>query len=560
MNLSQAIANKFHVHNHWQRGYNDSEWFPIKCPLHNDESASAGLNFHSKIFNCFAPDCGSMPFWKLAKHLEIHYEENGEEQNGIDFTDFLDNFVENGTKARPLVLRKQVEAYTNFLLERQLRPEAVEECGGQYISDESHQDYGHLVFTYGVDKNGQPKFVKRRVIGTGDRFRNSTTDGTESKALFGKHFASYNTVILLEGVTDYITLWQESYRNIVASFGAKFSKQQAYLLRNKIIFILYDRDYDGFSGANRAEELLKELGCTVIKLEIPEEYGESGKKIDVNSAYCYKRIGFLDWLAQSIRKYSIYDNDYISTTFLGTTETIRRFSTNLPILDSNTNGGFPIGLHAIAGKEGIGKSSFLIYLAIKAAQQGNKVLLVSYELSKDQMWSRIASHFDNNCWSDIEDNHVMSPNTEEVIKELSSLIRVERDWTIDEVKAASNNFDVIGIDYIQRMPYDGSDERAGIKKNTYLLGDLAYQKDGKIIFLLSSMPEQGTTVFKETNVIKYAVQTGWILHRITGNILQLENIKNTRGKKGWSTYMDMDYGHQKPREVPPPELSNFTKE
>ena len=575
MNLSQAIKNKFGVPDFY-----DGEWYSIRCPVHHDESASAGLNFHDKMFNCFSPDCGSMPFWKLAKHLEINYDEGVEEANDI-FQDWLDNVVEDMQKVRPIVLRKQVEAYVNFLIDRKIDPKTIEECGGYYCSEEGTDNYGYLVFEYGRGKDGKPKSVRRRIIGEGDRFRQSpNTDNTDSKSLFGRDFAKHDTIIITEGITDYLTLWQY-YKSVdrngrgisisenkfqiglCASFGSKLTKAQAYLLRKKTIFILYDRDYEGFNGTEQASKILKEYGCRVIPLEIPDSFADEkyGYKIDVNSAYCLDGSRFFDWLESSISKYSIFDNSYVRDNFLAKDQPpLRRIKTNIRGLDAALHGGIPTGLHAIAGKEKIGKSSLLIYLGIQAALSGQRVLLVSYELSKTQMWSRIASYFSEHIWSEIEDRRdILEEETEKKLYEISSLIRVERDWTMDEVATASTNFDTIGIDYIQRMPYDGTDERAGIKRNTYALGDIAYTGAGKNVILLSSMPEQGTTIFKETNVIKYAIQTGWVISRIQGNLLQLENFQNTRGKQEFKIYLEMDYGHQRPKEVPPPTLDDFTR-
>lgn len=565
MNLSQAIKNKFGVPDFY-----DGEWYSLCCPLngHRDESASAGLNFQDKMFNCFI--CGSFPFWKLAKELEIEFNEI--EETNDNFADWLDNAIEESTKSRPVVLRKQVEAYVNFLIERKLDPKTIEECGGYYCSEEGTDNYGYLVFEYGKGKDGKSKTVRRRIIGEGDRFRQSpNTDGTDSKSLFGRDFAKYDTIIITEGITDYLTLWQRNKTTgignrqlgLCASFGAKLTKAQAYLLRKKTIFILYDRDYEGFNGTEQASKLLKEYGCRVIPLEIPDSFADEkyGYKIDVNSAYCLDSGRFFEWLESSISKYSIFDNSYVRDSFLAKDQpSLRRIKTNIRGLDAALHGGIPTGLHAIAGKEKIGKSSLLIYLGIQAALSGQRVLLVSYELSKTQMWSRIASYFSEHIWSEIEDNRdCIEAVAEEQTKQISELIRVERDWTIDEVNVASSSFDVIGIDYIQRMPYDGNDERAGIKRNTYSLGDIAYSGNGKNIICLSSMPEQGTTIFKETNVIKYAIQTGWVISRIQSNLLQLENFQNTRGKQEFKIYLEMDYGHQRPKEVPPPTLDNFTQ-
>lgn len=555
MNISQAIANKFGVVYNWRE---EQEWHTIKCPFHQDDSASAGLNFHSKMFNCFSPDCGSMPFWKLAKQLELEYD-------GIDYQDFqewFDNHIEGNAKSRPIVLRKQVEAYTNFLLERKLKPETIEELGGYYVSDESHQDYGHLVFDYGVDKYGKSKSVKRRIIGTGDRFRqsNNTGDG-DTKSLFGKCYNSQSTIILVEGVTDYCTLWQESYHNITASFGAKISKQQAYLLRNKIVFILFDRDYEGYSGALRAAEILKEYNCTTIILEIPENFGNGQTKVDVNSAYCFDADRFLDWLHKSIQKYNTYDTEYMTSRFLSNNNGIfKQVSTGLTAFDKLLNGGFATGIHGIAGPTSSGKSSLVTVFEHRFTDQDFDVLSISYEISKEQKYSRLGSRFDlSHSWAEIEKDHsILSMQAQNNLMELSGKLRIENDWTIDEIIAASKNFDVIIVDYIQRMPFEGSDEMQGIKNNFYKLNNLAI--NGKIVIVMSSMPEAGTTIFKGTNVLKYGFASGWILSRVRDNICSLECVKNTRGNANITNYIEIKYANQRAMDSVPPELNSFIKE
>lgn len=541
MSLSRQIAQRFNL-----EVDTDVEWVSINCPFHNDKNASAGISFQHKMFNCLA-SCEAMPFKQFAKKLGI--------ENESEDTDWLNDFISDMTPSRPMVLRKQAAEYANFLIERKIKPETIEELGGYYEAREVSNDYGYLVVPYGT--TGLQ--IKKRIIGNGERFRNSTGFG---KDLFGRNINSFHSIILVEGFTDYCTLWQQQYKNIVASFGAKVSKQQMYLLRNKIVFILFDTDYDGYSGARKAAKYLKEYGSVPIILEIPKRFGnEDDTKIDVNSAYCRCGSDFLQWLEESISQYSVYDNGFVSSMFGVNNGThFNQFKTNLSMVDSILGGGFASGIHGIGGRTEVGKSSLVTHLITEAARQDKNVLALSYELSKEQMWARLASQFtEDTSWADIERGYRdLDSVTIQMLTELASKIKIELGWTIDQVLAAIDNFDVVVLDYIQRMEYEGNDRRLGITSNASNLSNLARDK-GKIIIFISSMPNH-EDVFKESGDLLYMCQSAWILRKAIDNVRAFENIKNTRNVSGKKVFLEMDFAHQRVRDSIPPNLNKFIRE
>ena len=548
MNLLQAIANHFQIDTNTD---DYMEWSGIKCPLpfHNDANPSAGLNFNTQMFNCFL--CGAMPFEELASKLNITH--NGYE---TEDTDWLNNLIEDTTPVPKRSYKRQAKEYADFLISRKLKPETIEEFGGYYESNLNSQDYGHLVIPYGKGK----QFKRRIINAAGDtRFRQSrSNDSEDTKSLFGCNPIEQDTIILCEGVTDLFTLWQNGLCNSVTCFGANPSESQVWMLRGKTVFILFDRDYAGAKGAKRTSKLLEEWKAIPIILEIPAKFGnKEDEKIDINSAFVHSDMEFIDWIRNQLSNYHSYDTEYISNTFLANKRTVKYVATNIPSLDNALNGGFATGLHAIAGMPEAGKTSFKTYLLDTFYQQGQRVLSLDYELTKEQNYARIASRKSKHSWSNIEKDHsIIEDEVKEYLGNLSSKIRIEVGWDINQIKIAAKNFDIIIVDYIQRMPYEGGDEREGIKKNARELSNLT--RDGKIVLIISSIPRHmydktGKGVFKETGDIEYICQSGYILNKIAVDTIELLMIKNTRGPSV-DIYLKSEYANQLIRETVRPTL------
>ena len=543
MNLSQAIASRFNV---VLNGYLP-EWITVPCPIHNDGNASAGLNFTSRMFNCFA-GCGALHFTMLADKLGISY--NGIE---VEETDWLNNLIDKTTPVKPRPLKVQAQQYADFLISKKLKPETIEELGGKYVSDLTDPDYGHLVIEYEKGKT-----FRRRII-DGDGRPHINNKG-EERGFLTRGIRQATTVILGEGFSDFATLWQIGYKHIAATLGAKVTKKDLYCLRGKVVFILFDNDYAGYEGARMAAQYLKEYGCVAIILEIPERFRNGDdNKIDINSAYCYDSVGFTNWLHESISRYATYDTDYMANRFLNNNKTINYVSTGIPSLDSATNGGFATGMHAIAGMPGVGKTTLKTYLIDTFEAQGHKVLSLDYEISKEQNYARLASRRSKYNWQEIEKDHsIIERDVAEYLNKLSASIKIENGWTIEQIMVAAKHFDIIIVDYAQRMPFSGDDERAGIKYNCRQLGNAA-RDEGKIVIIYSSIPRSmyektGKAVFKETGDIEYIVQSGWLISKVLPDVMQVDCLKNTRGREDAQFFLNTDYAHQLVREQMKPEL------
>ncbi len=97
----------------------------------------------------------------------------------------------------------------------------------------------------------------------------------KSDNLFGMNFAKSHcaeSVILVEGNMDVISLHQAGFENTVAALGTSFTNEQAKLLSRytKEIVLTLDADAAGIKAAARAGEILKNTGLRVRVVSVPD--------------------------------------------------------------------------------------------------------------------------------------------------------------------------------------------------------------------------------------------------------------------------------------------------
>ena len=99
----------------------------------------------------------------------------------------------------------------------------------------------------------------------------------KSQILYGLYQAKESirdkdTVILVEGYTDLLSLFQHSVSNVVATSGTAFTEEQAALVRRYTtnIIILFDADSAGVSAAVRSADILISRGLDVRVSRLPK--------------------------------------------------------------------------------------------------------------------------------------------------------------------------------------------------------------------------------------------------------------------------------------------------
>ncbi len=143
-----------------------------------------------------------------------------------------------------------------------------------------------------LEKGEQPKY----------RNTKETVIFDKSKELFGQHTikkamieGAVDSVIMVEGYMDVISLYQAGIKNCMASMGTALTEQQSRLLKRYAdkVYISYDGDLAGQKATMRGLDILYGEGLSVKVVSVP-----GGKDPDEYVREFGKR-GFMDLLAQA---------------------------------------------------------------------------------------------------------------------------------------------------------------------------------------------------------------------------------------------------------------------
>jgi len=528
-------SEKKELANHFDLSGDESGWTPVLCPLHDDNRASAAINWKLG-FTCKA-GCGGRSLSKL--YQEIIGGDVAEEKDELDSIDFDDAPVLDELKPASVFYEDAAGLFKHFVAERGISPQTYRALGVTFELNPTAKDFGYITIPNGAKRSVKRKFIDGMV---GDRYVNSSGKGQPIYKLPEVHDAK--DVILVEGLFDLMALYEMGYRNVSAALTSSFKEKQAYEFKGKTVFVIFDNDYAGYKGSRKAAEHLKEMGANPIILELPQFFGK-----DPHEAFRYNAHHFRNWLAEKLAQYDAVDKNYVIESFLTNRAPLKVYRTGIPTFDAFLGGGFKAGVHILGGKPGAGKTMLTVAICRAMAEQGARILKCSYEISKLQMWARMSSQFDaQHTWAELEMNPLLlTQAARERVTQLSEQVRVVMGWNVNEVERAVNNFDVVVVDYIQRMPSAKSEVKFGVSDNIQRLSNIARDYN-KIVIAVSSLPRSGYKadgemgVFKESGDIEYVCQSATILKKAGDAYITASLIKNTRGVMG-NFALEGDLGH-----------------
>lgn len=148
-------------------------------------------------------------------------------------------------------------------------------------------------------------------------------------------------------------------------------------------------------------------------------------------------------------------------------------STGWQGIDALTYGWEPGELIIMGGEPGVGKSAFIIALAVNLAKQALMPTIVSMELTKKQVQIRTAKNYGEN-WRELP-----------ILLQEQQMIR-RRDFNAIVTKAKEGGSELIIVDYLQMLKDDTDNEHREISKIVRELKLLAL-KHQLIIIAISSL-------------------------------------------------------------------------
>ncbi len=303
------------------------------CPFHKEKSPSFSVSPDKQIFHCFGCGIGGDVFKFISKVENISFREAIEilaNRANITLPSFDNAEDDEKAKLRAKVYKVN-ECAAKFYHENLYKPTA--KLAQEYVKKRHLDNKTLKAFVIGysgkfdelyrelkkngfeeeeilasslVNKNQNGKYIDRfrnrlmfpifnvqnKVIAFGGRvlddskpkYINSPENIVYSKGrnLYAMNLAKQErpqTIIMVEGYMDAVSLHQRGIHNVVASLGTALTEAQGRLLRRNCekVIIGYDADGAGQAATLRGLEILYNLGCDIRILQIegakdPDEF------------------------------------------------------------------------------------------------------------------------------------------------------------------------------------------------------------------------------------------------------------------------------------------------
>lgn len=233
---------------------------------------------------------------------------------------------------------------------------------------------------------------------------------------------------------------------------------------------------------------------------------------------------------------------YLDDIEVASKDTTSQYTTGLDELDkivkiNKTN------FIVIAARPGVGKSLFMLQMAIANARNGVKSLFVSLEMGKQQLNDRIVSCFSN---TNLEEEHKDEDGildfegykqAVESVKNSKPFKSMSKNLQLYESKSSSadgilskieefideNKYEAIFIDYLQLLRYARMDEWASLRALTKELKNIAFRKN--VLIVTGSQVSRSST---ERGLYLSDLFGSSSIESDTDSVIGLENLRERR--------------------------------
>ncbi|MCF7805356.1 MAG: DNA primase [Candidatus Marinimicrobia bacterium] len=302
-----------------------------KCPFHQEKTASFSVAPDKQIFHCFGCGKGGNVYSFIMEYEKVSFVEAVErlaENAGIELPKY--SAKDKGTDSGSLGPLYDANAFAMRLFEKALYSdqgeEALDYLLGRNFSEETlrefHVGYApndwETITEWGPKNDHDPDTLVRAglvihkqernryfdrfrhrvmfpIINNGGRvvaFGGRALDPDENakymnspespiyrkrKLLYGLYQAKdalrqSSEVIVVEGYTDLMRLWEHKFQNVIAVSGTAFTEQHAQILNRYVdkAVLCYDSDTAGIQATLRAGEILLQSGLEVRCIQLPD--------------------------------------------------------------------------------------------------------------------------------------------------------------------------------------------------------------------------------------------------------------------------------------------------
>jgi hypothetical protein len=428
----------------------------VRCPFHEDKTPSCSVHPGKGVFHCFS--CGKKGTLDL---LEAH---GGSSQTPVAI--------------QPLYMHvppADVEETAHmFLRERNLLG-----IDGLYPDiDPASKTFGYLAI---CDHAGTPK-AWRRLFPGNPRYLNAP-GAKEAFCAQPPRVEAGSPVWLVEGQLDALALAKAGAQGGVYALGTcEMPEDLGFALQDHHVFLCMDNDVPGFRGAKRASYTLKELEVAHTRLRLQPHK-------DPGEAWATDPEALSKWVREKESAIAPDERGYVQRWLQGGIPMLV-VPTGIVPFDNAFGGGYKPGLHVLQGMTSVGKSSWAIRAAYHAAQRGKKIIYVTTELTKHQLWARLASCLPGApSWVRLEESpDVLPGDLHPVLADMAERIKVMGNRSVKQISNDVRAFqaDLLVVDYLQRLRGAGI-EGEGVSAASLgaLTGELSDLSQGREMAILA---------------------------------------------------------------------------
>jgi DNA primase len=301
------------------------------CPFHSEKTPSFTLDEEKQLFHCFGCGAGgdiftfvmekeNLSFAESLRYLAQKYniplperkrlspqykklEENISKLTESALAFFKKNLfnTSEGRKALEYLKKRQIsdeilqkfkigyalnswDSLISFFQRQKVSHKLLEKAGLVIYNPKKESYYdrfrGRVIFPIFSESGKIVAFGGRTLFDAEPKYLNSPDTPIYKKGglLYGLNFCKEKIrekreIILVEGYTDFISLFQAGIRNLAASLGTSLTSEQISKARNfarKKMIVCFDADTAGIKAAARAVSLGFEEGMQTYVLKLPQ--------------------------------------------------------------------------------------------------------------------------------------------------------------------------------------------------------------------------------------------------------------------------------------------------